>query len=120
MKKIEVGMMVRSDRWGIGIISVINSRQQVVYAKYNTDSLPIAHRMESDTTQSATHDLIELIQVGDYVNGELVVETVYASDEITKRLVSLSGACFWEEDIESVLTKEQYEANCFHVKGENK
>lgn len=60
--------------------------------------------------------LIDLIQVGDYVNG-------YKVDYITGHYVSAESSekfdlCFEEQDIETILTKESYMANCYKVGGE--
>lgn len=56
--------------------------------------------------------LIDLIEVGDYVNGELI------TDKWDTRISSIRSN-FSEEDIETILTKESYMANCYKVGGEN-
>lgn len=53
--------------------------------------------------------LIDLIQVGDYVNGELI------TDKWDTRISSIRSN-FSEEDIKTILTKEIYMANCYKVK----
>lgn len=55
--------------------------------------------------------LIDLIEVGDYVNGELI------TDKWDTRISSIRSN-FSEEDIKTILTKEQYMANCYKVGGE--
>lgn len=55
--------------------------------------------------------LIDLIEVGDYVNGELI------TDKWDTRISSIRSN-FSEEDIKTILTKEQYLANCYKVRGE--
>lgn len=55
--------------------------------------------------------LIDLIEVGDYVNGELI------TDKWDTRISSIRSN-FSEEDIKTILTKEQYLANCYKVGGE--
>lgn len=56
--------------------------------------------------------LIDLIEVGDYVNGELI------TDKWDTRISSIRSN-FSEEDIKTILTKEIYMANCYKVGGEN-
>lgn len=56
--------------------------------------------------------LIDLIKVGDYVNGELI------TDKWDTRISSIRSN-FSEEDIKTILTKEQYMANCYKVGGED-
>lgn len=63
----------------------------------------------------ASHNIIDLIEVGDYVNGHLICEKDIKSklryldskDRILKYVDDL--------DIKTILTKEQFENNCFRV-----
>lgn len=56
--------------------------------------------------------LIDLIEEGDYVNGELI------TDKWDTRVSSIRSN-FSEEDIKTILTKESYMANCYKVGGED-
>lgn len=59
----------------------------------------------------ASHNIIDLIEVGDYVNGEVMLEHY-----IKYHLIEHDFECNWyEEDIKEILTKEQYEANVYKV-----
>lgn len=66
------------------------------------------------TTEIVKHSkqLIDLIEEGDYVNGELI------TDKWDTRISSIRSN-FSEEDIKTILTKESYMANCYKVGGEN-
>lgn len=55
--------------------------------------------------------LIDLIEEGDYVNGELI------TDKWDTRVSSIRSN-FSEEDIKTILTKESYMANRYKVGGE--
>ena len=55
--------------------------------------------------------LIDLIECGDYVNGELI------TDKWVTRISSIRSN-FSEEDIKTILIKESYIANCYKVGGE--
>lgn len=56
--------------------------------------------------------LIDLIECGDYVNGELI------TDKWDTRISSIRSN-FSEEDIKTILTRESYMANCYKVGGED-
>ncbi len=56
--------------------------------------------------------LIDLIECGDYVNGELI------TDKWDTRISSIRSN-FSEEDIKTILTKERYMANCYKVGGKD-
>ena len=69
-------------------------------------------------------NLIDLIEVGDYVNGRLVLAVDYKKQNICL-LIPLNDTkantnIMWYgyEDIKTILTHEQFEANAYKVKGE--
>lgn len=61
-------------------------------------------------------NLIDLIEVGDCVNGKYVQNI--KSDRNGKYILVLIGI-IEEQDIKTILTKEQYLANCYKVGGNN-
>lgn len=74
----------------------------------------------------ASHNIIDLIQVGDYVNGEKVLETnckwEYMDDdsdtgvnEVYDGLELQKGRIYFEYEIETVITKEQMEQMAYKV-----
>ena len=67
--------------------------------------------------------LIDLIEVGDYVNGHRVVNEIWGEDDNNLYFEIESGVnkvqYIGEKDIETILTKESYIANCYKVGGEN-
>lgn len=65
-----------------------------------------------DNVVKHSKQLIDLIEVGDYVNGELI------TDKWDTRISSIRSN-FSEEDIKTILTKEIYMANCYKVGGED-
>ena len=62
-------------------------------------------------------NLIDLIEVGDYVNG-LIVTRICIDGETNKKYLNLYGSISeWEnEDIKSIVTKEQFESIKYEVK----
>lgn len=64
----------------------------------------------------ASHNIIDLIQVGDYVNG-LLVTRICEDIETNEKYINLFGSVSeWEEeDIKSVITHEQMEQMAYKV-----
>lgn len=71
----------------------------------------------------ASHNLIDLIEVGDYVNGSLVIEIRdYAPDNI-KRILTERSAMYSVtiredellDNLKSIVTKEQFESMSYKV-----
>lgn len=62
-----------------------------------------------------SHNIIDLIEVGDYVNGELVVDKLQTPCRIGKQGKKFIftknmniGEGYFEEDIKTIVTKEQF------------
>lgn len=70
-------------------------------------------------------NLIDLIEVGDYVNGRLVLQVDYKNKNVCLLIpfadTKANTNIMWYgyEQIKTILTKEQYEANCYKVGGED-
>lgn len=67
--------------------------------------------------------LIDLIEVGDFVNGHKV-KAIYLNGatkyiKLDNAYKDGQGTRTYEENIETILTKESYMANCYKVGGEN-
>lgn len=64
-------------------------------------------------------NIIDLIEVGDYVNGRLVLQTDCKTQNVcllipfTDTKVNTNIMWYGYEDIETILTKEQYQSNCY-------
>lgn len=112
--KIEPNMYVRYKRSSNGYgIEPPERIAKVLDRINNSDFLKLDTKqdiLESDVVK-ADRKIIDLIKVGDYVNGELVCE-------------GAEGLCVWygeecveleDEDIESILTKEQFETIVYKV-----
>lgn len=80
-----------------------------------------------ETIESLKHSkqLIDLIEVEDYVNGYRVINVINEGICPSGKCIDIdsskdSSECtLWEEDIKTILTKEQYMANCYKVGGED-
>lgn len=69
--------------------------------------------------------LIDLIEVGDFVNGYRVISVDYDVTNDTTECIELDLNSNYQynfisiRQIQTILTKEQFEANCYKVGGEN-
>ena len=124
MSEIEVGDYVRINNdfrlIALGIGKVIRINQYTIYVKMNLD-LPISLKTENITKHSK--NIIDLIEPGDIVNGHCV-RKVYLDGAVKYMKLdnshsvenNFSGVRTYEDDIKTILTKEQMEANQYVVK----
>ena len=134
--KLEVGMYVRNKDGTIGKIIAIDlaKPRQEKYPNHPSkrwwrDKILISSYKGWRTTQNiikASYNIIDLIKVGDYVNGEKVLETnckwEYMDDdsdtgvnEVYDGLELQKGRIYFEYEIETVVTKEQMEQMAYKV-----
>ena len=120
---MEEGMYIRT-RWSIYRILKINEDD-----KPNTITIDdgFNSRVTFNSIIKSSFNLIDLIEVGDYVNGKevikykfftneepaLAIQLVNENDELCYR--SLNSKRLVNDGIKTILTKEQYEANCYKV-----
>ena len=114
---IEVGEYVRTKR-GIAKVLEVKAVQPKMYGQHDVayliDKCP---RMYITETAFIKHskNIIDLIEAGDYVNGNEVTDKYLFNGEILvlETIVDETNAkCMCEGDIRTILTKEQYQANC--------
>lgn len=102
--KLEVGMYARTIN---GKIWIITSQKAIS-----------GHRKD---IIKASHNIIDLIEVGDYVNGKQVIETYYKSDEKWHLEIVDSRLLTHDElkhvNIQSIVTKEQFESMKYSLEG---
>lgn len=124
-KEIEVGEYVRTK---IGVIG------KVIKALRNRVFLDcLGYAVQKKDIVKHSKQLIDLIEVGDIVNGMKVLDikkivkdiepfkTIYSKEKISICVfISEAGAYYIDirdTDIKTILTKEQYLANCYKVGG---
>lgn len=120
MKDIEVGEYVRINNdfrlIALGIGKVIGINKDSIHVKMNFE-LPFSFLNENIAKHSK--QLTDLIECGDFVNGFPILEpiyngnTMYGIDEGYENFKRSFG------EIKTILTKEQFEANCYKVGGED-
>lgn len=120
---IEVNEYVRTIEGKIG--KIIKYENFEYHIKIDKDEV---WKCSEDFIVKHSKQLIDLIEVGDYVNG-LEVEQVLKVREFkgfrgskkfafTHIKFSLPGGMIEDKEIRTILTKEQYMANCYKVGGE--
>lgn len=109
---IEVNEYVRTIEGKIG--KIIKYENFEYHIKIDKDEV---WKCSEDFIVKHSKQLIDLIEVGDYVNGHLV-EEVRISCFDSSIFVHEYEIELREEDIKTILTKEQYIANCYKVGGE--
>ena len=125
--KLEEGMYVRHYYYGIGKITnrYENNNKtwfNVKFKCYEEDegSCGIC---EQSIGIKTSHSLIDLIEVGDYVNGYLVTavsKDVYGETIVFvgQKLIEEAGyyRSYYSKDIKTIVTKEQFESMKYEVK----
>lgn len=99
---MKVGDYVRTKHYGISKITDIYNKDKIELDKVNAFGIRGVCYMVENIIKSSPN-IIDLIQVGDYVNGIL----------ITIRMIDNIGMYF--NDIKSIVTKEQFESMEYNV-----
>lgn len=130
---IEVNEYVRinmDNRNCIGIGRVSRTVNETIYVNMNNKyNLPVSFQIDKIVKHSK--QLIDLIEVEDIVNKELVIGIIDITNDkeeiIGKKLITQYRSAqftgldikhyIYANDIKTILTKEQFEANCYKVGG---
>ena len=122
--KLEEGMYVRT-KYGIArfihnlvtkvtIYRVIDKKIVYDNVEYCKDCL-----LDNEIIK-ASHNIVDLIEVGDYVNGYPVYETIEYPDNTRAIVIADDNkSIIWEESsqyIKSIVTKEMFESMKYEVK----
>ena len=107
---IEVGDYVRSKNGSIGKVTKIEDDK---YLYENKELITFIGNVVK-----YSKNIIDLIEVGDFVNGNIVTDKYLFAGEMP--VVETSGVetnakCLCEKDIQLILTHEQYSQNCYTV-----
>ena len=105
--ELKKGMYVRFNGFISKIGHINTSKKGNIYVQFKQPNGLLAHtRIEN--IEHASFNLIDLIEEGDYVNGLLVM---FNTIEMGGNVVLVSGGgCFSEEEIEDIVTKEQFDS----------
>jgi hypothetical protein len=123
--KLEVGMYVRTDDGYMNKIKKVNQFNVLVYGR---DLFGEELNIPNNEIKKASYNIIDILEVGDYVNG-------YKVEKVNNNLSEHKGICnsldtylwgindldefekivIFEIDIKSVVTKEQFEQMTYKV-----
>ena len=111
--KLEVGMYVRKKNGRLGKIIEVAEYYYLLDIKNSNFEV----KCEEKHIKKASHNIIDLIEVGDYVNGYKVIDI---TDYVTVDLRVPTGDSwgyreYSEYDIKSIVTKEQFEQMQYKV-----
>lgn len=109
---IKVGEYVRTYNGLIGKVVQITNSNNYAIRIYNG-----AEYVVRAVIAKHSCNIIDLIEVGDIVNNGYIYE-VGNSEDGHKWVHNLNGLLLFENDIKTILTHEQYNQNCYKVKGE--
>lgn len=132
MEDIKVEELVRTKKGKIEKVKTVNHYE--IVTKHNNDNDDISEGInyyaesgleinKADITKHS-FNLIDLIEPGDYMNGRLVLAVDYIKQNIclliplTDTKANTNIMWYGYEDIRTILTHEQFEANAYKVKGE--
>ena len=120
--KLEVGMYVRTDE---GIRKIIEDYDEGYELDKSLHYLyPEGHDLYKDDLEEldikASHNIIDLIEVGDYVNGEKITRVIpqdICGDEVLDyQHIFVNDKEIFKHEINSIVTKEQMERMKYEVK----
>ena len=122
---IKVGEYIRTTRgyfYKIKRIRKSDISEEVYIVRAHGDNYNFYLR--KDNILKHSKNIIDLIEVGDYVNSYRILNIVNLANS-DKKVFTICKSDFkdicrvWsEEDIETILTHELYNTNCYKVKGE--
>ena len=121
--ELKEGMYVRINNdfriicLGIGKIKKINEDSIYVETKDYFNGIPISYN--KNQIEKASYNLIDLIEVGDYVNNELIIDKFYDYANKEWNLVTSSTKYLkydkYRNDIKDIVTKEQFNSMKYEV-----
>ena len=113
---IKVGDYVRTYNLGGSIEKIIEilpkEKTDDLIERYTTDiSAKYMLRITKEEIIKSSPNIIDLIEVGDYVNGHRVLDIAEAPKRVLYlNDISQKGALLPRENIKSIVTKEQFES----------
>ena len=118
--KIEVGEYVRTNKGKIFIFAWLENSDEKRYTNKvllgNGKIFENKFYYFDDGEEIVKHskNIIDLVEVGDIVNNGYIYE-IGNTEDGHKWVHNLNGLLLFENDIKTILTKEQYTRNCYTV-----
>lgn len=128
---VKVGMYIRTEH-GISKVTYVNPKgtlsdnEEVYFVNQCFYPVVTTNLWESDLSYEPSYDILDVIEPGDIVNGRLVTKTrcnlEYIDDdsetgvnEINNGIEFEDGWIYFDSEVETVLTHDQYELMCYKV-----
>ena len=115
-RSIKEGMYVRTNTGKLGIVI------DVLYGardRYILDSSNV-YIYDNEDIKDANYDLLEIIKPGDFVNGKIVRSVGFNRFDdwcVTVQDKEAPECYIYPNEIDTILTKEQYEATAYKLGG---
>lgn len=125
MEALSVGMYVRTKKGIAKIKKIFPDGSEPYYeAKYETDTyLEIyydSQYVSEDDVLKANYNIINILEVGDYVNGQIVTQIIPNNRKKEPSTMIYTGINYYvglyDENIKSIVTKESMESVTYYVK----
>lgn len=116
MAEIEVGEYIRNKDGYIDKVKKIIEPDEYMPEKYYCCDIIMASSYKSDIVKHSKI-LSEVVEVGDFVNGKLIQKIDKGPNYCY--LYYKNCKTFVDYQIKTILTREQMEANCYKVGGED-
>lgn len=114
--KLEVGMYVRTDN---GIIGKIYEEIGDMFTYKDSNRDYITYDLLHSEIIKASYNIIDILEVGDYVNGQVVTQIIPNNRKTDPSTMIYTGTNhvvgLYNEDIEDVITKEQFEQMKYRI-----
>jgi len=121
--KLEKRMYVEYLKHGIRTIgNRINEIKECGYVRDNKQQFgltyysPGSYLLIEKEIQNASHNIIDLIEVGDYVNGYQVWQLFRKNVNSLQNAVETTGGIIYSDEVKSFVTKEQFNSMKTEVK----
>lgn len=92
-----------------------NENKIAIWTNTTEEGIKITPVVDKDTIVKANYNIIDILEVGDYVNGYKVIDIVendiYISDYYAESYIGIVKA----KDIKTIVTKEQFEQMVYKV-----
>lgn len=122
--KLEAGMYIRTKHYGLfKILKIITEKSKILFLKKPGCTVTMADKnnpIEEEIIGEPSFDIINLIEVGDFVNGKLVTDIhgdrIYTFNSYSDDISNKKGFSYMlSSNIKSIVTKEQFESMKYEV-----
>ena len=110
MENIEIGEYVRTTDGIIGKIEEYTNNEYHIKISEND-----IWKCGIDNIKSHSKDLIDVLEEGDFCNNELIKVIFRYKDKSKMQYIKTESKNICEFKINTILTHEQYEQNCFRM-----